>query len=326
VAIVDGHEDLADRATRLLQPHQKTPIRPCHRLEDLLEAGGVDAALVASRTADHDRHARLLVDAGCRVLLEKPLTDSVETARELVRYLDGDERGRRAVMQAFMRRFDEPLCRARALVEDGAVGKPFKVVSILEDPCPPPAGYHSPGILSDMSVHNVDEAIWLLGACPTVATALGSNLHNHRISPVAEDFDDVLMQMRFPDGVLAQVQVSRNHVAGYRNETWIFGDEGVVHVGAFQEDPLLVLVEAFDRKGLVSREAFRMRDYGPEAPMFMHRFGPAYAREAEHFVEQCRKDAPFSVTHRDGLNAMLAVEAGMRSLRTGERDVPIEGS
>ncbi len=324
VAIADPYEDAARRVAQQLQAGQKTGIHPFNRVEALLDARLIDAAVVASRTADHDRDARLLIDAGCRVLLEKPLTHSVETARDLVRHLSGNEKRQKALMQAFMRRFDEPLQHARSLLDQKAVGTPFKVVSVLEDPCPPPAGYSSPGVLADMSVHNVDEVIWLLGARPASVSAMAANLHNFKVSPVREDFDDAFMQMAFAGDSIAQVQVSRNHVAGYRNETWVFGDEGVIHVGGFQEDPLRVDVDAYGRKGVIEKRTFRMRDYGEAVPVFIERFGPAYSRELSYFVDQCLKDAPFSVTQEDGLNAMQVVEAGVRSLRTGERDVAVQ--
>jgi predicted dehydrogenase len=220
-------------------------------------------------------------------------------------------------MQAFMRRFDAPLRHARALLEAGRIGTPFKIVSVLEDPLPPPVGYNSPGILTDMAVHNADEVIWLLGDRPESVSAVGANLHNFKISPVKEDFDDAFMQVRFAGGAVAQVQVSRNHVAGYRNETWVFGDRGTIHVGGFQEDPLRVAVEAYSREGVVEKKAFRMRDYGEQVPVFIERFGPAYREETAHFVERCLKEEPFSVTQEDGLSAMRVVEAGVRSLRAG---------
>ncbi len=323
VAVVDTYGDTARRVAQRLQPRQKAEIRPFHRVEDLIDARLIDAAVVASRTEDHDRDARALIDAGHRILLEKPLTHSVETARDLVRHLSGDERKRRALMQAFMRRFDEPLRYVRLLLKEGRIGTPFKVVSVLEDPIPPPAGYHSPGILSDMAVHNADEATWLLGARPESVSALGASLYNFRVSPVKEDFDDAFMQVRFSGGALAQVQVSRNHVAGYRNETWVFGDGGVIHVGGFQEDPLRVTVEAYGREGAVEKKTFQMRDYGEKVPVFIERFGPAYKEEVAHFVERCLRDEPFSVTQEDGLSAVQIVEAGVRSLRAGGGDMGV---
>ena len=313
-AIVDGHEDLAERVAAQLQPGQETEIRTFTSVDELAEAGPADASVIASRTADHFREARTLIDAGQRILLEKPLTHSLETSHEFVAWLDGDGRRRQALMLAFMRRFDAPLLRARELLAERRIGKVFKIVSILEDPHGPPEGYSSPGLLIDMGVHNADEVIWLTGKVPRSVTGMGARLHNQKVSSVAEDFDDVFIQMWLEEDAIAQVQVGRNHVAGYRNETCVYGDEGVIQVGHFQENPLEVRFEAYGRGSVIDRQVFRMRDYGREVPVFIERFGPAYSAEIAHFVEQCRNGGSFSVDQRDGLRAQTVVDAGKRSL------------
>lgn len=322
-AVADRYGSTAEAVARELQQDQATEIHAFGTTSDLADAGLIDAAVVASRTEHHEADTRTLIDAGCRVMLEKPLTHSVASAADFVRYLSQDNTKKQALMQAFMRRFDAPLLHAKDLLDGNTIGAPFKVVSVLEDPHPPPAGYNSPGILPDMAVHNIDEAIWLLGASPVRARATGASLHNFRITTVKEDFDDAFLQMGFADDVIAQVQVSRNHVAGYRNETWIYGRNGLIHVGRFQEDPLQVAVEAYSREGVIEKKDFRMRDYGGEVPVFIERFGPAYKRELAHFVDRCLKDEPFSVTQEAGLQAMRVAEAGVRSLRAGATSVTI---
>ncbi len=324
VAVADGYGSTAGDVARELGQNQATEIRAFTSTRDLADAGVIDAAVVASRTEDHEADARALIDAGCRVMLEKPLTGSVASAAEFVRNLSRDNTKKQVLMQAFMRRFDEPLRHAKSLLDRQAVGNPFKVVSVLEDPHPPPVGYNSPGIVPDMAVHNIDEAIWLLDARPERISAMAANLHNFRITSVREDFDDAFLQMTFPGDVIAQIQVSRNHVAGYRNETWIYGRDGLIHVGRFQEDPLRVTVEAYNREGVIEKKDFRMRDYGGEVPVFIQRFGPAYKRELAYFVDRCLKDEPFSVTQEDGLDAMRVAEAGIRSLREGGQAVTIQ--
>lgn len=324
-AVVDGHGDTAERVASRLQEGQGADIRAFRSLEAAIDAGVVDAAVVSSRTEDHDRQTRALVDAGCRLLLEKPLANDLESASALTEHLASRTSGRQAVMQAFQRRFDEPLRRARRLCDEGTVGRVFKVVSVLEDPAPPPDGYQSPGLLPDMSVHNVDEAMWLIGERPDRVTATGCRLYNTAIASVREDFDDALLSMWFPSGAAAQVVVSRNHVAGYRNETWVFGDRGVVHVGAFQEDPLRVDLEAIGREGLIARETFRMRDYGRDVPVFIQRFGPAYRAEVASFVDCVIRGAPFEVTDEHGLAALQVVDAAVHAVQTRDDASAIEG-
>ena len=313
-ALVDEYGDLAAEVASELEADQDTPIDGFKDVEELVAADAADGAFIASRTESHYRDARMLIDAGWRVLLEKPLTHSLETARELAAHLDEDEFRSTALMQAFMRRFDAPLLHAKALLDQGAIGQPFKIVSILEDPVPPPTGYKSSGLLSDMAVHNIDEMLWLGGRLPERVAGFGNLLYNQQISSVKEDFDDASLQIYFPGALVGQVTVSRNHVAGYRNETWIYGPEGVVHVGAFSADPLVVAVEALGRRGMIDQREFALRDYGAEVPVFIERFGPAYKAELSYYIDQCHAGAPFSGDHRDGLRALVIAVVGSGAL------------
>lgn len=324
VAVVDTYSDTAQHVAQELQTDQQAKIHAFNSIQDLAVANLIDGAFIASRTDAHETDARTLIDAGCRVLLEKPLTHSLESAQAFVDYLNADPTRSQALMQAFMRRFDAPLVQVKKLLEQNAVGKIFKITSILEDPAPPPVGYSSPGLLTDMSVHNCDEILWLLdGPLPEYAAAFGSNLHNTFVSTVEEDYDDAYLQMWFPGNLIGQVQVSRNHVAGYRNESWVFGDKGVIHIGNFQENPLSVTVEAYNPEGVIFKETFALRDYGDEVPVFIKRFGEAYKNELTYFLDQCLNEAPFNVTHEDGLNAMRVALAGAEAIRPKENALKI---
>jgi myo-inositol 2-dehydrogenase/D-chiro-inositol 1-dehydrogenase len=151
----------------------------------------------------------------------------------------------------------------------------------------------------------------------------GARLYNHRISSVAEDFDDAFLQLFLDDGGIAQVQVSRNHVAGYRNETLVYGERGHLHVGHFEGKPLEVRLQVYGPGRTWVDRTFPLRDYGPAVPVFITRFGPAYRAEVAHFAAQCRSGAPFSVGHREGLAALEVALAGSRALRTAEQAVPV---
>src|SRR5437763_11140897 len=242
--------------------------------QELAKAGICDATVIVTPTDNHREHAAIMIAAGHRVLLEKPLTGSLEGDREFAAELDQDYP--HALMLAFQRRFDEPLRYAKELMESGAIGRVFKIYSALEDSNPAPNGYRSSGILPDMSVHNVDEIIWLTGRTPSRALAIGSRIYSHALTTCVEDFADALLYFWFGNDLVAQVQVSRNHVSGYRVETVIFGEEGQIHVGRFEQKPLEIVVEAYGRRGRtkpIAHETFAMRDYGRALPEFVDRFG-----------------------------------------------------
>jgi myo-inositol 2-dehydrogenase/D-chiro-inositol 1-dehydrogenase len=284
-------------------------------VEELADARVAEATLIITPTDLHREHAAALISRGQRVFLEKPLTGTLEADQEFAAQLDREHP--HALMLAFQRRFDAPLQYARELMAGGAIGRVFKIYSALEDSNPAPDGYRSGGILPDMSVHNVDEILWLTGAMPVSALSIGSRIHSHKLTTCEEDFDDALLYLWFEGEMVAQVQVSRNHVSGYRVETLIFGEEGQIQVGRFDQKPREITVAAYGRRGRaepLAQRVFAMRDYGRPLPEFADRFGPAYKAEVAAFVECCRTNAPFPATHRDGVRAQQVISAGMRAV------------
>jgi myo-inositol 2-dehydrogenase/D-chiro-inositol 1-dehydrogenase len=287
---------------------------------DLVRAGVCQASVIVTPTENHRENAAELIAAGHRVLLEKPLTGTLEADREFSAELDRAHPN--ALMLAFQRRYDGPLQYAKQLMDEGAIGRVFKIYSSLEDSNPAPNGYKSGGILPDMSIHNVDEILWLTGRLPRAAIAIGSRIYSHKLTTCEEDFDDALLYMWFDGEMVAQVQVSRNHVSGYRVESIIFGEEGQIHVGRFDQNPFDIVVEAYGRRGRVepiAQRTFLMRDYRRPLAEFIDRFGLAYKKELGVFVECCRSGAAFPMTHRDGLRAQEVISAGMQAFITPEQ-------
>ncbi len=286
-------------------------------VQELAESGLCQATFIATPTAQHREHAMSLIRAGQRVLVEKPLTGTLEEDREFVSELDTTHP--QALMLAFQRRFDPPLQYARQLVESGTIGRVIKVYSSLEDSAPAPDGYQSEGILPDMSIHNVDEVIWLLGRLPVAALAVGSRVFSHKLTTCQEDFDDAVLHMWFDDDVTAQIQVSRNHVSGYRVESIVFGEKGQIQVGHFLQKSNEVVVEAFGPRFSpepLARRAFVTEEDRSDRPEFVSRFGTAYKAELLAFIECCRDGRVFPTTHWDGYLAQQVIAVGMKKMLT----------
>ena len=293
-------------------------------LEAYLEADLCKTSMVVTPTEFHGPHGMALVRAGHRVLLEKPLTGTLAGDIACCEELDRDYPN--ALMLAFQRRYDAALSYGRDLMRQGAIGRVFKIYSALEDSGPPPEGYQSDGILPDMSVHNVDEILWLSGSMPDRALVVGSVLHNKHVASCKEDFDDAMLYMWFGEEILGQVQVTRNHVSGYRVETAIYGDQGQIQIGRFAQNPREIIVEAFGRRGKnepTCRKVFPGGQGRPDSPEFVDRFGPAYKAETAAFLECCRLGLFFPMTHRDGLRAQRVIASGMRCVHTREQAAPV---
>lgn len=290
------------------------PIPVFEDIDGLAKSDLYDVAVIATNTPLHREHALKLIEGGHRVFLEKPLTGTIEGDRELAARLERDHP--QALMLGFQRRFDEPTLYAKDLIDRGTIGRVFKIYSALEDSGPAPDGFASPGILADMAVHNVDEVVWLSRRRPKWALAVGSRIFSHRLTTCDEDFDDGLMLLDFGDELIGQIQVSRNHVSGYRGETVIYGEKGLIRIGCFRQKLLEVTVEAYGTRGQkepIACRNFVMRRYDQPLPEFIDRYGAAYKEELRTFLRCCRNGEPFPVTHRDGLRAQEIVTGAMKS-------------
>jgi hypothetical protein len=137
-------------------------LRAYPSVEALLDAGGVDAAIVAAPTTLHRAVVEPLLDAGLPVLCEKPCCIDVDDTRALATL--AERRG--VVLQVgYWRRFVPDLLRLHDDIHSGRLGPLSLVICQQWDERPPPASFRrqSGGIAIDMGVHEFDQLRWLTG-------------------------------------------------------------------------------------------------------------------------------------------------------------------
>lgn len=96
-----------------------------HNLRECLDAGFVDAAILSSPNEFHAEQARTCIEAGVPVLVEKPITATVEAGERLVALVR--EYGAK-VLVGHHRAHSPLLARARSAIQEGRLGR---LVSII---------------------------------------------------------------------------------------------------------------------------------------------------------------------------------------------------
>jgi predicted dehydrogenase len=128
-------------------------------LSEAIEATRPEALLVTTTLAGHEPLTRTGLEAGLHVVCEKPFTDDLECARELVELAAA--RGLTLMVSQNYRHFPAPRA-ARRLVEEGSLGELYQVSIDFRrnDPSPPkPMRRHHQDVqplLIDMSIHHFD--------------------------------------------------------------------------------------------------------------------------------------------------------------------------
>ena len=165
-----------------------------------------DVAIVASPQRFHAAQAIALLRAGVHVLCEKPMTSTVEEAREMVAVA---EQSRRLLSVGLFRRFFPSSQTVKELVTGGALGRPLNFEWAEGGPFNWPAASPSffqkssspGGVFADVGAHVLDLLLWWFGEVDSFDyedDAVGGIEANARL------------RLRFKGGVAGSLRLSRD--------------------------------------------------------------------------------------------------------------------
>lgn len=143
-------------------------------LDSILNDDSIDAVDISLPTPQHRQATEAALNAGKHVLLEKPLSLSMEDAQAIVAAADASDR---IVMVAHVLRFWPEYVALKQIIDSGELGAPRFVAAVRRQPTPNwtdsgPNAHLTGGSLHDMLIHDFDAANWVLGS-PTSAYARG---------------------------------------------------------------------------------------------------------------------------------------------------------
>ncbi len=184
VAIVDTNQTQAKQVAAELQ------CETLDRIEPLL--GQVDAVSVATPTRLHHPVALTLLKAGLHVLIEKPMTVTVEEAESLI----AAAKAHQCVLQVgHLERFNPAVVAAAALID-----QPLFIESHRIAPFNPRGADVS--VVLDLMIHDIDLILELVNSDVVSLDASGAPV-------ISEDIDIANARLSFANGCVANVTASR---------------------------------------------------------------------------------------------------------------------
>jgi inositol 2-dehydrogenase len=267
--------------------------------QEILADDEIQAVFVTSPTSTHREVVVAAAEAGKAIFCEKPIALTLDDTDDMIAAIE-----RHGVMfqAGFMRRFDRGYAVAKQKIEAGAIGQPITFKSIGRDPFCPDLEYARPnvsgGLILDMAIHDFDLGRWLMDAEVQRVYTEGGTLAFPQLDTVG-DIDNAVVNMRFENGTLGNVEVSRNAIYGYDIRTEILGTKGGINVGYYRHTPLLVMTGDGIQHDMV--------------PYIVERFGDAYRTQTQDFMERVLDDQVPAVTARDARAALVIGLAATRS-------------
>ncbi len=239
--------------------------------------GKVDAVSIVTPTALHFEIARAFLDSGAHVLVEKPITETVEQARELIEL--ARQRGR-VLQVGHLERFNpvviaaEPVLRAPRFIECQRLA-PFRERGT------------DVNVVLDLMIHDLDIVQSMVGSEIIAVDAIGTPVFSNEI-------DIANARIRFANGCVANATASRVSLKTER-KLRIFQDDAYLSLDLQQK--ILTVI----RKQPVGEGEARL-PVSIEERSFDQ--GDALRSEIAAFIASCRGEAPVVVTGEDGMRAL----------------------
>eukprot|EP00913_Durusdinium_trenchii_P029942 g28058.t1 len=249
--------------------------RGCRWSTDLDEAllpgpDAVDAVIVASATDTHFPYIMKALRADKAVLAEKPISHELHEVMEAVQLAKSRNL---AFVCGYQRRADRHFRELKRHLDAGAIGNLKVLKTCSRDNPIPPMEYlrTSGGIFHDMLIHDFDMLDFLSGGqVPESVTAIGHS-YNPEIKAMG-DVDTCAVMFKYPSGLIAMVDTSRDASYGYDQRIEAFGEHGMLSA----KNELTSTVE------LATAEGHLMP---PAMYSFPQRYLQAYRSELTEFIE-----------------------------------------
>src|SRR5512141_2125999 len=287
VAVVDANAEARDRVAA------EVGTRAVADYRDIL--GEVDAISIATPTPLHYPIARECLERGVHVLVEKPITETLEQARSLVAIA---AKAGRILQVGHLERFN-----AAILALEGTLGRPRFIESHRLAP------FKERGtdvnVVLDLMIHDIDLIQSLVGAPIESIDAVGASVFSAGL-------DIANARIRYANGCVANTTASRISMKMER-KLRMFQDDAYVSIDLQQKILTVVRKPPAGSDLPKGQVVIEERTYEQ---------GDALRFEIEAFLRSIREGAPPVVTGEDGLHALETAIRITEMVHRGERGLP----
>ena len=259
----------------------------------------IDAALVATPGPFHEEVLGPLISARIPTLCEKPMTPDVASALRIVEAEVAS--GKKIIQVGFMRRFDEGYIQLQKEISDGSLGELLAMHCAHRNPSVPD-WYGNDMLIADSVSHEIDIVRFLTWS-PIISAEI-KQLKRNKLAPERLN-EPILVLLETESGVIATVEMNVSVQFGYQVITEAVFQKGVCEIGRYN--------------GMTTWEAGRSST--AEHISYLTRFARAYDDEIQSWVNAAKIGELGGPNAWDGYMSVAVVEAGLKSLRSGAKEV-----
>jgi UDP-N-acetylglucosamine 3-dehydrogenase len=255
----------------------------CGNIDEILARDDVDAVTICTPTVTHADLALQAIEAGKHILIEKPMTDTVQQAQRII---DAAKAAKTRIMVGFVERFNPAVQTAANVLDSGNLGELVLGSARRLGPFVP-GRVADIGIIKDMAIHDIDIARFLVKQEATSVYAIAGSLH-HKY----EDHTNIVIRFNDKPTFFIEGNWLTPHKLRILNIT---GSEGVLSLDYISQE-ITLGTNNWNQKSTAKWDE----------PLKL---------ELVHFVQCVAEKQQPMTTGQDGLEALRIAEAALDSAK-----------
>ncbi|MER8422842.1 Gfo/Idh/MocA family oxidoreductase [Mesorhizobium sp. M1403] len=266
--------------------------------EAVIARADVDAVIVASPDFTHAPLSLACINAGKKVLCEKPLSQS---SAECLSIMQAEQEvGQKFVQLGFMRRYDQSYVEMKEAIENGTLGRVLMMHNFHRNVETPASDFTGAMAITNSAPHEFDVVRHVLGTEYAWISAFQPKRSDRRVAPV-------FMVLETVDGQLVNIEINNNAAYGYDIRAELVGEQASIsmsHVAYTHLERSLGVHTGYDAD-------------------WRTRYFDAYRRQNRAFLRFVDTDVFPEIASScwDGYAAAVAAEAGVTALASGQKQL-----
>ncbi|MFW5898813.1 MAG: Gfo/Idh/MocA family oxidoreductase [Candidatus Saliniplasma sp.] len=249
---------------------------------------GLDAVTIAVPTSLHKDIALDFIEKGTDILIEKPIADTVENAREI---LDAAGDNGVTIGVGHIERYNPAVQKLKKVIDDGVLGEVMSINGTRVGPLA--IRVRDVGIIIDLAVHEMDVISYLLDEMIQSVTAKAGNAKH---PADVEDYAQIMVD--FDNGKTGVVETNWLTPHKTRKLT-VVGTKGIAYLDYIDQSLVLHTNDWEQSYKIEEREPLK--------------------NEIEDFLSSCRNGGEPCVTGEDGLHVLEAAQCAKESSQKNKK-------
>lgn len=282
--------------------------------KEMLRNEKLDLIAIATESGKHAEIALDCIEAGCNLIIEKPIALSLEDADKIIE--KAKQKGVK-VSACHQNRFNKSIQKIREAIESNRFGKLFYGTAHIRWNRGEEYYKQAPwrgtweqdgGALMNQCIHNIDLLRWMMGNDIVEVIGMTDNINHSFIE--SEDLGIALV--KFANGSYGLIEGTTNIYPTNLEETlYIFGEKGTVKAGGKSVN---IIEEWIFADNLDNPDEIKAKYY--EDPPSVYGFG--HSALYANVIESIKNDQDPYVTAEDGKRALELVLAIYKSASEGK--------